>query len=258
MKLLSLHPIIKGIILAGLILLLFLLYRGCQYYKHKVAANAALKSALDSIRVKQKNDSLVAVENLRNYNASLEFANGIITLRENKLYATETKLLATTIDRDNYKKKYESVKPDTDTSVTMVPNEFITDAHNCFDEVEEKNKLIKQYVQENRELDSAQKIIERLQDKRISELISERNAYRQNANDAIAIAAKTQKLSERRRKVFISLGAIGEKEQFIMGVGGGGFYMDKRERLFGGNAYGTNRGPYFTANIMMPLSFRRR
>lgn len=252
------NPFVLLSLVIGVIFILFLLVRGCKYSENKYAENIVLKESLDSMVLKNERDSMVAAQHEKDYADSLQFVNGELSLEIVKRVATEEKLLATTNNAAFWKQKYQSVQPDMDTSVTLTPNEFIQDCHECFDDLEQKDRLIKSYVQQVKSVDSTHKVKEKIQENRIKELASERNTFQQNAEDAILIAAKAQKLSERRRKGFISLGLMGEKEHFIMGIGAGGFYMDKRERVFGGNLYGTNRGPYVTANIMMPLSFRRK
>lgn len=254
----KLHPFVLIALLLGIVIILFLLVRGCKHSENKDIENIVLKEALDSIALKNERDSMAAVQHEKYYADSLQFVNGELSLQIVKREATEEKLLATTNNAAFWKQKYQSVKPDNDTSVTMVPNEFIADAHDCFDEVEKKNQLIKRYVRENHEIDSTNRIKERIQTNRIRQLGQERDAANLNLNECLTTAKRQLEISKPRRKVFVSLGLIGERDYLIMGLGAGGFYMDKKEKMFGGNIYGTNRGPYVTANIMMPLSFKRK
>jgi hypothetical protein len=255
---LKINPLLAGALLLGILLIVFLLIRGCHNSKNLEVKLNSSQAALDSLTLRHEADSMTAKENEKNYNISLEYANGIIVLRENQRDATEEKLLATTFDYAALKKKYEQVRADPDTSATYVPNDFIKDCHECFDELEHKQHLIKLYVSHVDSLDAEIARKDRLNINRIGELTRERNAYRQNSQDAIAIAAKAQASAQPRRKGFLSLGVIGQRDYFLMGVGAGGFYMDKKSRLFGANIYGTNQGPLVTANLALPLSFKRK
>lgn len=258
MKLITIHPALKAGIIFGILLLLFLLYRGCQSSKLRVAENAVLKAAFDSMALKSERDSMASVQRAKDYEDSLHFANSIIDLKENQLDATEQKLIATTQDAFNWKKKYESIRPDMDTSVTMVPNEFVEDAHQCFNQVEEKDRLIKLYVRENHELDSAHQNKEQLQDNRIKQLGQERDAVRLTLNDCLAAAQRQNKLLKPRGKMLLSISALWSDQILPHGVGGGLIYQDKYNRQYGISVYGTNVGRLTTALLNLPLSFRRK
>lgn len=247
-----------GILSLGLLLLFFLLIRGCQHSNNQQQQIALQDSAISRLREDTARINNISRINKENYDNSLAYANGLLDLRQNKLESTEARLLATSIDYAFLKKKYENVQPDMDTSVTLVPNMFINDCHDCFDSLDFKNQLIKLYVREVKDVDSAHRMKEELYTGRIGELTVERNTYRKNSEDAIIIAAKAQASAEPRRKVFLSLGIMGKKDYLLMGVGAGGFYLDKKQRMFGLNAYGTNQGPLVTANLGLPLSFKKR
>lgn len=250
-----------GIILTGLILLVFLLFRGCQLAKHKVAENTVLKEALDSIVIKNERDSMASIQRDKDYSDSLQFVNGILDLKQIKLEATEERLLATANNASYWKQKCQSVQPDMDTSVTMVPNLFIQDCHQCFDDLEHKDRLVKLYVREVREVDSTHKVKEKIQQNRIRQLTSERNTFQQNANDAIEIAGKAQTALNALRPrgvVYLKLATIAIDRYYPSGVGGGLTYKDKRNRLYGVKAYATNVGAVYEAELGLPLSFKRK
>lgn len=247
-----------GLILLGICVLIFTIIRGCNKSANKEIAYENLKEDFNNLALKRERDSLSALQAKKDYEDSLSFVRGQLALNENQKQSIEDRLLLTANDAAKWRDKYEKVKPDTNASITLVPNDFIEDCHNCFDSLDYKNQLIKLYVTKSKEVEASHKELEKVQEKRIATLTSEKNAFHQNANDAIALAAKYQNACKPKGRAFFTLSAIGGENVWIMGVGGGGFYMDKRERCYGGNVYGTNQGTMVTANLSLPLSFRRK
>lgn len=252
---LKLQPFVLGVLIFGLLLLFFLLIRGCYNSKSQVLKASVLKLALDSLVQKNKSDSIAFKENKDRYDNSLAYANGVIDLRNNQLQFAETNLLSVTYALTDLRKKHENVKPRSDTSVTLVPNEFINDCHGCFESLEFQKKLVSLYVQEVKGVDSAHLAKEKLQESRIGELTLERNAYRQNSNDAIAIAGRAQDALKPRSKVLFSIGVLWAP--LPRAVGAGIVYQDKRGRQFGAKAYASRWGALGETEVSLPLSFKR-
>ena len=253
----KISPIVAGVLLLSILIILFVLIKGCHNGQNLQTQLTTYQSKIDSIKLQHEADSMVAKENEKNYNISIEYANGILDLRQNQLDATEEKLITTAFALSNLKKKYEHVQADTNNSVTLVDNEFVYDAKSCFESLEFQKKLVSLYIQEVKDVDSAHRSKEKLQENRIKQLGQERDGALLNYNDCMSVANQKLKALQPRRKVLLSIGLIGRNDYLLMGVGGGGFYMDKKDRVFGGNIYGTNQGPMATINIALPLSIKR-
>lgn len=251
----KLHPALLGVLFMGLLLIFFLLIRGCQHSRNQQQQLAHQDAALAQLQADTARLADVSRVNKENYDNSMEYANGIIALRENQRDATEMKLLATTFDYAALKRKYEQVKADPDTSATFVPNDFIKDCHECFNELEHKQHLIKLYVSHVDSLDAEIARKDRLNINRLRELTQERDAYRQKSEAAIEIAGKTQALAQPRRKVLLSIGALWQP--MPKAVGAGLIYQDKRGRQFGARAYVSSWGTLYESEANFPFSFKR-
>lgn len=255
---LKLHPIIIIAMLIGMGIFIFTLFKGCQNSKLLKTKLNASESKLDSIILKQERDSISSMQNAKDYKDSLQFANGIIDLNQNKLEATQEKLLASMHDAAAWKLKYENVQPNTDTSATMVPNDFISDCHDCFDDLEHKNRVIKLYVQEVKDVDSAHRSKAKIQENRIDQLVSEKNTFQQNFHKAIDLVEDYQKSLKPRGKLYFTLSAIAVQSILPNGVGAGLKYKDRRDRIYGAKVFGSEVGRIYEAETSLPLSFRRK
>lgn len=253
--LLNLHPTVKGIILFVIILIAFLLIRGCQYAKNKAAENVALHEALDSLVIQQEGERAVSQENRKNYDASLEYANGIIELRNNQVATRESELHAANDRITALLNRHIQLSPSTDTSVTVAPNEYIQDCESCFQELATKQQLIKLYVEENKELDSAHLSKETIQDARISQISDENKRLSATLNDCLSLAKSQLKTLQPRRKVLFSMASIWTP--IPKAVGAGFLYQDKRGRQFGLKGYVSEWGTLGETEINLPLSFKR-
>lgn len=255
MKILT-NPWFEGALLLVFLILAFALLKGCQNSKNQIALIAIKDSAIVNLQQRIADDSLTSRENEKDYKVSLEYANGIIALRENQRDATEVRLLATTTEYEDYRKKHQHIRPSIDTSATLVPNEFVIDAQDCFEKREEQRQIIKLYVQEVHDLDSAQAKKDSLNSKRIVQLEGERDGYKKNADSAINIAKTSLEILKPRGKVLLSLGALWVRVP--SGIGGGFIYQDKKSRQFGLKVYGSNWGTLYQSELNFPLSFRRK
>lgn len=233
-------------------LLIVALYRGCKQSFNKKAAKIEILE--EQLRY---NDS-IGKENKHQYDGVLEYQNGILSLRENQLISANDSVDKLNTQITALLKKYKAITPSVDTTVTMVPNEYIENCADCFILLDKSKEATKRQMTEQGHLASAYKDKINTQGKRITQLGSENAQLKDNLNSAIDIAKENQKKYEPRRKVLLSMSAIAINANYPTGVGAGLIYQDKLNRLYGGHVFGTNVGPVYMAQFALPLSLRRQ
>ena len=235
-------------------LLIFALIKGCSNNKSIAAKDAFV----DTLQFRLKYNDSIRLLNIREYEGALQYANGIIDLRNNRIEEVEHENDSLNKQITSLLKKHKQIQPSTDTSVTLVPNEYIADCTDCFTLLDHSQQGNLKLRAEKDNLVAGYKSKLNLQDNRIKELGLENNNLRTTLSSAITTAQSIQDKNKPRGRLFFTLAMIGQKETFLIGGGGGLVYMDKRSRLYGGNYYGTNLGPMWTAQMSFPLSLRKK
>lgn len=253
-KLLQKNPKWKAyaiLILLGI--LVVALWKGCV--NNKPSVDQLIIDSLSN-RVKYL-DSIGEVNKIDHFN-SVEIANGLVEIANNRVAATELK-------NDSLNKRivallnrYKTVAVSVDTNVTTVENSFINDCTECFELLDNSKQLTLKLRGEHDNIMKALKSKISIQDNRINQLDVENNNLRSTLSSSINTARSLQDKNKPRGRLFFTVALIGQKETLLIGGGGGLVYMDKRSRLYGGNYYGTNLGPMWTATLSFPLSFKNK
>jgi hypothetical protein len=254
----KLHPAIIALILIGVGVLLFALLKGCKNSNQLKTQLSISQAALDSVILNKERDSMASVQHEKDYKDSLQFANGQLDLTQSRLETTQTQLLAYGNNAAEWKRKYESVRPEINTTTTLVPNEFINDCHDCFDSLDGKNRLIGLYIGQVKEANAAHEKKEKLQENRIIQVINERDTARKRTQEALITAKKYHDALEPKGKLYFTISAIGIQSILPNGIGAGLKYKDKRDRLYGAKVFGSKLGRLYEAETSLPLSFRRK
>lgn len=244
-------------IIIGLCFIVFSLFRGCQRFRAKLASADMYKEALDSTATVNK-DLSHQMEIIKQESAdTLAVRDAELSLSNNKLAYYDDTLDAANKRINALLKKYKPIEPSVDTNVTVVPNEYIEECSGCFTELKNGQELVSRYKAEK---DNQSMILNSKingQSVTITKLERLNGQLQSNLNNLINVAKDNQKKLEQRRMLYFSMSTISLNQVLPTGIGGGFMYMDKRMRLFGGNAFVTNHGPVYQVQLSMPLSFKR-
>lgn len=244
-------------IIVGLAILIFTSIRGCNNSTQALADNKILTHNLDSSIKKNKADSLKWKEKEFNYQVGLQVLDGQIKLTQT-IDSVYKDSLSTAYARINIlTNKHVPIVPNTDTSITTVPNAYIVDCESCFTELTNGKELVKRANAERDNLQQALQSKINLQDNRINDLTTQNKALQSTLTDAFSIAKKQEKELAPRRKLLFGLNAISISNK-IAGMGGGFFYQNKLNMLWGIQLYGSNYGAIYTASYLLPLSLKRK
>jgi hypothetical protein len=255
---LKIHPAIATILIAGIIILLFLLVKGCKQSKLRLQVNersVLITDSISKVLIQLKKDS---AENEKKYNDTLEFINGQYAL------AQEQKLrYADQLDnaKDTIKKliaKYKSGKY-TDTAEVVVPHEFVADCQDCFSRLERQSTTLEFYERAVFKADSIIMVKDKNYQNRIKKVEQERDGAFKLAETSNEEHKKSISKLAPRRLVLFSWNVLSNPWPCAVGIGG--IYQDKRNRQFGVKKYiGNipNAKKAWELEVNMPLSFKKR
>lgn len=244
-------------LLIGICLLIFLLIRGCSSTNTTQQENAKLQSDLSTLKTVSDKEAAEHESDNKLFQDSLNVANAQLTLKSNQLVSTSYDLADANKKVTDLLSKYKAIHPNNDTSITTVPNEYISDCADCFGQLAAGQQLVSRYKAENDNISSAFKNKISILENKVVQLNAINDNLKGTVNDAMEIAKAQQNKAEIRRTLYFTLGAIAVNKAYPTGVGGGLMYSDKRKRLFGVNYFVTNIGPVYQAQLSMPLSFKR-
>jgi hypothetical protein len=238
--------ILIGIIIVGA-------YKGCK----NARALGEEKRFSDTLRKLLDESIKIGYENKEKYETAVDVLDGQNDILENRLESKDDSLKSANERITRLLRKHVPIEPNPDTSVTVVPNEYLNDCQECFDELESGQQLVKRYksIADSLEWLKIKKDI--LQDQRILQLDAENNNLRLTLQDAINVVKKNEKKYEPRRKVFVSAGFLSINQYFPNGIMGGFAYQDKRDKVFSLHRGGSEYGPVTQFYLYLPLSFRR-
>lgn len=241
---------VKYVILISLIILAVGIYKGCMRFSKSDTQSIDVNGRIDGL-VK---DSIETKNKLQENKTHIEFLDGQLALFNNKndLYLDSFRLLNDHIIA--LKKRYKSVRPSEDTTVTVVPNEYIVDCADCFASIDKAQQLGIRYKSQLDNSVSLNNSKVNLLNDRIS-LLEKQNT--QLGKSYRGLLDSTAKLAPSlRRTLFVTGGLMSINQVFPNAIGGGFLYEDKKRRVFGAKYYISKYGTVYQAEFSLPLSLK--
>lgn len=253
---LKIHPAIATILIAGIIILLFLLIKGCSNSRQAIAVNKDLQAKNDSLIAKTVKDSIERTENKKGYETALDLLNGQVEIKDNQLARTETELNVANVRISFLLAKHKDILPNPDSTNTYVPNDFITDCNGCFTELSNGQKLVQQYKSDNDQLKLSLRIKEKLQTDRIAQQELEKGKIAKSLQDCMDISKSAIGSGKPKGQLYFSWNVIWSP--LPIGASVGLLYQNKRKMQYGLRwGYGSY-GQAVETEINLPLSFKKR
>lgn len=251
------RPYIKYIVgLAVIFILMFLLDKGCSISRQAILLSKELQTKNDSLTAKITIDSTTAIENKKEYETALDLANGQVEIKGNQIAKTETELDAANKRINTLIANHKDILPDSDTSSTYVPNEFITDCNGCFTELSNGQKLVQQYKSDNEQLKLSLHLKEKFQTDRIVQQDQEKIKLAKSLQDCMDISKAAQKALSPHGQLYFSWNVIWTP--FPIAAGIGGIYQNKRKMQYGVKWLYGRYGQMIETEINLPLSLKRK
>lgn len=249
---------LKYLLLIGLGIGIVLLMRnGCGQGKLTVAEAIQLKKDIknlvqDTLRITKEKDSLKRI-----YQDSLEFVNGQWLLAKNQTVATRYQLDSADKRITELRARYQAVQPSTDTSVTVVPNEYVNNCADCFAELSNGQEKVKTYMAQIDNLNQSYQSKINLQQNRINQLDKQNTQLAGTLHDCIDASQRAEKKLSPHGQLYFSWSVLWVP--LLPKMAGIGLMYQNRYRLqVGVRGMFGQYGNGFETEVNMPLSLKRK
>lgn len=228
-------------------ILIIALARGC-HNQNKPAID------LEGRIEKLKQDSIESWRQLAAYEDTLTFMEGRLALSHNKEIALNENL-----DKANDRisillRKHVPIKPSSDSNITTVPNEYITDCADCFTELNNGQQLVRKYRAEK---DNQEKLYNgqlNLKDNRINSLEKSNKVLTTDYRILLNSTKKMQDILKPKGRLYLSWGIIWGPLPKMAGAGL--MYQTHRNMILGAKWYYGASGQMVETSMNFPLSLR--
>lgn len=241
------------LVMAGILVLLFVLFRGCKQSKLEVAAKEQAQRIADSALAVLGDSKRVWDSTERDYQYSLDQAQTekefIVAAKEQ----TEGELSKALKENKELIAKHDMAKY-TDTAAVIVPKEYADDCESCFVKLNNTTKLTLRYKDDLNNLQNNWDKQNQIYQKRFKQLNEERLGFYDKIN-SLAKEAKvaTDKLQPRGR-LYLSWGVMWAP--WPVAAGGGFMYQNKYNMIYGAKWYYGNHGHMVETSMHFPLSIK--
>lgn len=249
----KINPWLATLVMAGILILIFALFRGCKQSKLEVAAKEKAQKIADSALAVLKESKRVWDSTEQNYQYSLDQAQTekefIVAAKEQ----TESELSKALKENKDLIAKHK-LGEYSDTNSTLVPAEYISDCESCFTKLDNTTKLTLRYKDDLNNLQNNWDKQNQIYQKRFKQLDEERLGFYNKIN-SLAKEAKTatDKLQPHGR-LYLSWGVMFGPWPKM--AGGGFMYQTKYNLMYEANWLYGNMGHMVYGSIKFPLSIR--
>jgi len=250
---LKINPIVATLLIAGVLVLIVALIKGCSQSKLEVAAKE--KAILYGDSIKATFDKYVSDSDssTRLFQDSLGFERGQNILLENQKQRTEIKLDKLLSENKKLIAQHKLAQY-ADTTATLVPHGFIVDCKSCFTKLEATTNLTLKYKSDYTKLKESWDRQDKIYQNGLRSMISERQKF----NEKISYLTKQQQESIGKLKphgrLYLSWGVLWSP--LPIAAGGGLMYQNKRNLIYGLKGYYGKGGTTIETTVNFPLSLR--
>jgi hypothetical protein len=252
---LQIHPLIGTLLIAGILILVFLLIRGCNQSKLQVSKAAKLDSLNNILLHVVSNDKLVTDSTKNAFHDSLEFVNGQLALANEQKLRTEAELQDVIKSNKVLIEKHRLAQY-ADTTAVTVPSEYITDCEGCFTNLEKTTTLVNRYKTDINTMEAKQREQNKIYQKRFKELDAEKLGFYNKINTLAKASQDAIDQLKPHGRLYLTWGVLWRP--WPVAAGGGLMYQNKRNLIWGINCYYGQNGTTVETNIHFPLSLKFR
>jgi len=252
---LKINPIVATLLIAGILILVFLLIKGCNQSNLQLSKFNKVDSLNNVLLHVVSNDKLAADSTKSAFQDSLEFERGQNALIKSQKERTESELQTITkanrvlIDKHKWDKY-------ADTTAVTVPGDFISDCEGCFTTLEKTTNLVERYKTDINNLQNNWDKQSQLYQKRFKELDAEKLGFYNKIN---TLAKEQQKVIDALKphgRLYLSWGVMWGLVPKMAGAGL--LYQNKYNLLIGAKWYYGANGHMIETTLNFPLSIKFR
>lgn len=250
---LKINPIVAVCLLAGILILMFSVFKGCKKSRIEVAARAKAEQIADSaLRVVAEYKG-IADSTAREFQDTIEFERGQKVLIENQKAKAEAALDVALAENKELIAKHRLAQY-TDTTATVVPAEYVQDCENCFSKLESSTNLTLRYKGDLNNLQIKWDRQDQLYQKRFKQLEAEKLGFYNKVN---TLAKEQKEVVDKLKphgKLYLSWSVLWAP--WPIAGGAGLMYQTKYSFQYGVKVYYGNNGSIFETSMHFPLSIR--
>lgn len=250
---LKINPIVAILVIAGALILIFALFRGCKQAKIELAARQKAEELADSTLNVLKTFKATTDSTTVDFQIKNELLIGQIELAKSQKEKAESDLEDQIIVNNALIDKHKLVKY-ADTNTTVVPAEYIADCEGCFTNLEKTNKEANKYKSD----------VDALQDKLKNQDGIYQNRFKQLEEEKLGFYNRINSLTQQQKEVADKLKPHGRLylswgilfAPWPTAAGGGLLYQNKRNFIIGAHWYYGDHGHMVETTINFPLSIK--
>jgi hypothetical protein len=239
--------------IAGIIIMIFALFRGCNQSRIEVAAREKAEHIADSALAIIKNYKTVSDSTAKVFQDTIYFERGQKELAKAQKERTETALDNALTENKELIARHH-LADYTDTATIVVPNQYISECEDCFTKLDNTTKISLKYKEDFNNLGKKWESQVQVYEKRFKQLNEEKLGFYNKIN-SLAKEAKdaTDKLKPHGR-LYLSWGVmLGPWPKM---AGAGIMYQTKHNLMYEAIWFYGNQGHMVEASIKFPLSIK--
>ncbi len=250
---LKINPIVATLIIAGILILFFALFKGCKQNRIEVAAREKAEQLADStlnvLETFKANTDSTTVD----FQVKTELLTGQVELAKNQKERAEAALEDQIIINNALIDKHKLAKY-TDTTATLVPAEYIADCEGCFTNLEKTNREANRYKSDVNVLQGKLKKQDGLYQNRFKQLEEEKLGFYNKIKSLTIQQKETADKLKPHRRLYLSWGIL--FAPWPTAAGGGFLYQNKRNFIIGAKWYYGEHGHMVETTMNFPLSIK--
>jgi hypothetical protein len=250
---LKINPIVATLVIAGVLILAFALFRGCKQSRIEVAAKEKAEHIADSALAIIKDYKTVSDSTAQEFQDTIDFERGQKELAQAQKQRTEADLDKALAENKELIAKHHLADYN-DTATMVVPVEYGRECEDCFTKLDNTTKISLKYKEDANKLESKLIIQTQSYENRFKQLNEEKLGFYNKIN-SLAKEAKdaTDKLKPHGR-LYLSWGVMFGPWPKM--AGGGFLYQTKYNLMYEANWFYGNQGHMVEASIKFPLSIK--
>lgn len=250
---LKINPWLATLIMAGILILLFALFRGCKNNRQLVAANTSLTFANKQLQFAIDSSQAWYDSTKGDFLHTLEFSEGQLALakEQNMRLGGE---LQDALDQNKQLIAKHKLAEYADTTATTVPRDYIVECEDCFTKLDNTTNLANRYKNDLNNLQDNWDKQNQVYQKRFKALDAERLGFYNKIN---ALSRQSQDAASKlqpRGRLYLSWGVMFGPWPKMAGAGF--MYQTKANMMYEANWMYGNMGHMVYGSIKFPLSIK--
>lgn len=250
---LKINPIVATLIIAGALILLFALFKGCKQNEIEVAAKEKSEHLADSALKIVKEFKTQSDSSARSYQDTIEFERGQKEFIASQKAATEASLDKALADNQALINKHNLAEY-ADTSTIVVPSEYVISCENCFARLDTTTRIAYKYKNDFIKLNDKWESLNKINENRFKQLEAEKLGFYNKINSLTRQQKDAVDKLQPHGRLYLSWGVLWSP--WPMAAGAGFMYQTKYSFQYGVKFYYGTNGSMIETSMHFPLSIK--